>query len=57
MKNSNPQVSIIIPNYNGKIHLEECLKSLQTIEFDDYEIVFVDNASNDGSVEFVKEFP
>lgn len=58
MKNSNPQVSIIIPNYNGKIHLEECLKSLQTIEFDDYEIVFVDNASNDGSVEFIKEnFP
>ena len=28
------------------------------IESDDYEIVFVDNASNDGSVEFVKNhFP
>jgi GT2 family glycosyltransferase len=58
MKNSNPLVSIIIPNYNGKIHLEECLNSLQRIESDDYEIVFVDNASEDGSVEFVKDnFP
>ena len=58
MKNSNPLVSIIIPNYNGKIHLEECLNSLEMIESDDYEIVFVDNASNDGSVEFVKNhFP
>lgn len=56
MKNSNPLVSIIIPNYNGKIHLEECLNSLKKIEFDDYEIIFVDNASNDGSVEFVRNF-
>lgn len=58
MKNSNPLVSIIIPNYNGKIHLDECLNSLQRIESEDYEIVFVDNASDDGSVEFVKDnFP
>lgn len=59
MKNSNnPLVSIIIPNYNGKQHLKECLDSLEMMEFDNYEIVLVDNASSDGSVRFVKElFP
>ncbi len=42
-----------------KYTFEECLNSLEMIESDDYEIVFyADNASNDGSVEFVKNhFP
>lgn len=59
MKNSdNPLVSIIIPNYNGEQHLKECLNSLDMMEFDNYEIVLVDNASSDGSVRFVKDlFP
>ncbi len=58
MKNSRPLISIIIPNFNGKKHLDECLQSLESIEFDDYETVFVDNASSDGSVRFVKDnFP
>jgi len=55
---TNPLVSVIIPNYNGKIHLKECFNSLQMMEFENYEIIMVDNASNDGSVEFVKDsFP
>jgi GT2 family glycosyltransferase len=59
MKNSiNPRVSIIIPNYNGKKHLQECFKSLEMMEYDNYEIILVDNASNDGSVEFAQRiFP
>jgi GT2 family glycosyltransferase len=56
MKDSaNPLVSIIIPNYNGKKHLKECLNSLEMMEFNNYEIIMVDNASSDGSVEFVKD--
>ena len=45
--------SVIIPNWNGKHHLEECLSSLYKQSFEDFEIVLVDNGSNDGSVEFV----
>ncbi len=49
-----PQVSIIIVNYNGKTHLEECLSSLEKIDYKNYEIILVDNNSTDTSVEYVK---
>jgi GT2 family glycosyltransferase len=54
ISNVNPLVSVIITNYNGKIHLKECLDSLERIDYDNYEIILVDNASTDGSVEFAK---
>jgi len=45
-----PQVSVIIPNYNGMKYVEKCLDSLmaQTM-IDEMEIIVVDNASLDGS--------
>lgn len=47
------RLSIIIVNYNTKDLLKQCLKSVIG-----YEIIVVDNASTDGSVEMVeKEFP
>ncbi len=47
-------LSIIIPNFNGKLFLKECLESLlyQKTSFD---VIIVDNGSTDGSSEFVKE--
>lgn len=42
-------------NYNGVRFLKECFESLISQTFRDFEIVFVDNASTDGSVEFMKE--
>jgi hypothetical protein len=53
-----PEMSIIILNWNGKHHLETCLTSLRRQSFRDFETIFVDNASQDGSVEFVRSrFP
>jgi hypothetical protein len=50
--------SIIIVNYNGREYLENCLSSLFKQNYKDFEIIFVDNASKDDSVEFVKKnFP
>ncbi len=55
---SNPQVTIIIVNWNGKHHLQACLESLENQTFQNFTTVLVDNNSNDGSVVFVKEnFP
>ncbi len=48
-------ISVIIVNYNGLSHLRECLDSLRVQTLRDFEVVLVDNASSDGSVEFVKE--
>lgn len=52
----NNLVSIIIINYNGKHHLDKCLKSLMQIDYKNYEIILVDNNSSDDSINFVKKF-
>jgi GT2 family glycosyltransferase len=49
-----PLVSVIVVNYNGLHLLKECLDSLRGQAFTDFETIFVDNASSDGSVEFVE---
>lgn len=54
MKNTS-FVSIIIVNYNGKRWLEKCLSSLKKQTYKNFEIIFVDNASNDNSLSFVKK--
>jgi GT2 family glycosyltransferase len=53
-----PEISVIIVNFNGKAHLRTCLTALDAQEGPAFEIVLVDNASTDGSVEYVREaFP
>ena len=51
------KVAVIIPNYNGKKYLTDCLKSLQKQTFKDFCVIIVDNASTDGSTEAVKDLP
>ena len=51
-------VSVIIVNFNGKRFLQDCLSSLLKQTYPPFEVILVDNASHDGSVEFVQEhFP
>ena len=49
------QISIIIPNFNGEQFLKECLNSIKKQNFSHYEVIIVDNGSNDGSVEYLNE--
>lgn len=53
--NSNPLVSIIIPNYNYALYLDERFRSILEQGRDDCEIIFLDDASTDDSVQLVKE--
>jgi len=48
-----PSVSIIIVNFNGKEFLRRCLASLLTTNYPNFEIIVVDNASTDGSLELI----
>jgi GT2 family glycosyltransferase len=49
---------VIIVNWNGKHLLSACLKSLSKQNYQNFEIILVDNGSDDKSVAFVqKEFP
>ena len=44
-------ISVIIVNYNGEAYLQQALDSLRTQTFQDFEVLLVDNASTDGSVD------
>ena len=50
----NPLVSIIVLNYNGKNDLEECFESLYKLNYQNFEIILVDNSSEDNSVEIIR---
>lgn len=57
-KRKYPKVSIVIPTYNRKKDVLECLESLQSAKYPNYEIVVVDNGSIDGTAEAIKNhFP
>jgi len=49
-----PFVSIVIVTCNHRNFLEQCLKSVLSTDYPNYEIIVVDNGSNDGSVEMVE---
>ncbi len=49
------KASVIIPNWNGKELLPDCFDSLSKQTFKDFEIILVDNASTDGSVDYVRK--
>ncbi len=54
------KITVVIPNYNGIKYLKKCLESLYAQDTDtpDYQVLIVDNASADGSVEQAEElFP
>lgn len=55
MKNKDlPLVSIIVLNYNGRPLLEKFLSSVVNLDYANKELIVIDNASIDGSVEFLK---
>lgn len=48
--------SIIIPVYNVEDYLEECLNSILIQDFDDYEIICIDDGSTDRSYEILMDY-
>lgn len=53
---SCPKVSIIILNWNGWKNTIECLESLYHINYSNFEVIVVDNASEDDSILKIKEY-
>jgi GT2 family glycosyltransferase len=49
-----PRVSVVIPTWNGRELLLHALEALERQDYRDYEVVVVDNASSDGTVEAVR---
>ncbi|WP_333873899.1 glycosyltransferase family 2 protein [Methylobacter sp.] len=51
-----PKVSILIPVYNRKDYIAECIQSALNQTFMDFEVVVVDNDSEDGTWEICRQF-
>ncbi|MDP1619539.1 MAG: glycosyltransferase family 2 protein, partial [bacterium] len=49
-----PKVFIVILNHNSKATVQKCLTSVFKLNYPNFEVVFVDNDSNDGSLELAK---
>jgi GT2 family glycosyltransferase len=57
-QDSVPKVTVIILNWNGKEDTLECLTSVKSISYINYNIIVVDNGSIDNSVSAIKSlFP
>jgi GT2 family glycosyltransferase len=52
--NKPPLVSIIIVNWNGGKIFDDCLKSLNKIDYPNWELIIVDNGSRDGSEKYAQ---
>ena len=55
IEKKNNKFTILIPNYNNSEYLEKCLKSVLNQTYKNYEIIFVDDMSEDNSVEIAKK--
>ncbi len=50
------KISVIIPHFNGKQHLDTCFHALRAQRFTDFETILVDNGSTDGSQAYVRDY-
>ena len=53
--NNSVKTAVIVVNYNGRGFLDRCLDSLRCQTFSHFQIIVVDNASNDGSADGIEE--
>ncbi len=49
-------ISVIVPVYNAQIYVAKCLESILTQDWEDIEVIVVDDGSTDASVSIIKEF-
>ena len=57
MNSNSPQVSIIVRTYNEEKWIAHCLGAIFSQNFDNFEVILVDNNSTDHTVEVAKRYP
>lgn len=53
---SQIKVSFIVPVYNSARFLRQCLDSIYNVDYPDFEVILVDDGSNDNSVDIINEY-
>ncbi len=52
-----PRISVVVCSYNGAKTLRGCLEALSKLKYPDFEIILVDDGSQDDTQKIVKHFP
>ena len=50
-------ISVVVPNFNGAKTIEKCVAAVLASKYDSFELIVVDDASSDNSVELISRFP
>jgi glycosyltransferase involved in cell wall biosynthesis len=50
-------ISIVIPSYNKAATIGKCLEAAFSSKYKNFEVIVVDDNSDDNSVEIIKRFP
>jgi len=53
---NNPQISVVLPVYNEEKYIRECIWSILNQTYNDFELIIVDDASTDRSLEIINTF-
>lgn len=56
MDNQQPMISVIIPAYNGRKTLTECLGAINSSDYPNYEVILVDDCSKDATPAIAREY-
>ena len=54
-KEGTEMIDVVVPNWNGLAILPSCLEALRAQTFTRFRVMVVDNGSEDGSVEYLRE--
>ena len=57
MSLSSPKVSIIVRTYNEERWIAHCLEAIFSQDFDNFEVIIVDNSSSDYTVKVANRYP
>jgi glycosyltransferase involved in cell wall biosynthesis/DNA-binding MarR family transcriptional regulator len=52
----NPMISIIVPVYNAEVYLNRCVDSILNQEYEDFELLLIDDGSSDSSGRICDEY-
>src|SRR5260370_21897057 len=51
-----PRVSVVVCSYNGAQTIRDCFDGLRAQDYPDYEVIVVDDGSNDGTADIAAEY-
>lgn len=56
MKKIKPTISIVIPIYNGSLYVESLLQSLFSLNYRDFEVIFINDGSTDDTLNKLEKY-